>query len=77
MWATFVIFKKLPKANNHQMGENSPNLVTLMERQGPGNDLCFQSNRENRQLFYEKCFFFTKMCFFINVNGEDKSSVLR
>jgi hypothetical protein len=29
MWATFVIFYKLLKENNHQMGENVPNLVTL------------------------------------------------
>jgi hypothetical protein len=28
MWVTFVI-KKLPKEDNHQMGESSPNLVTL------------------------------------------------
>jgi hypothetical protein len=28
MWATSVIFVKLSKANNHPMGENSPNLVT-------------------------------------------------
>jgi hypothetical protein len=27
--ATFVIFKKLSKENNHPLGENSPNLVTL------------------------------------------------
>jgi hypothetical protein len=30
MWATSVIFKKLPKVNNHLLGENSPNLVTLI-----------------------------------------------
>jgi hypothetical protein len=29
MWATSVIFMKLPNANNHPLGENSPNLVTL------------------------------------------------
>jgi hypothetical protein len=29
MWATFVIFKKLPKVNNHPKGKNSLNLVTL------------------------------------------------
>jgi hypothetical protein len=27
-WANFVIFPKLPKANNHPIGENSPNLIT-------------------------------------------------
>jgi hypothetical protein len=27
--ATSVIIKKLPKVNNHPIGENSPNLVTL------------------------------------------------
>jgi hypothetical protein len=31
MWATFVIFKKLTKVNLHPMGENSPNLVTLLK----------------------------------------------
>jgi hypothetical protein len=30
MWATFVIFQKLSKVNNHPMVENSPNLVTLV-----------------------------------------------
>jgi hypothetical protein len=29
MWATFVIFKKQSKVNNHTMGKNSPNLVIL------------------------------------------------
>jgi hypothetical protein len=29
MWATFVIPKKLLKENNHPLGENSSNLVTL------------------------------------------------
>jgi hypothetical protein len=33
MWATSVIFKKLPKANNHPLGENDPNLVTLDRNQ--------------------------------------------
>jgi hypothetical protein len=28
-WASIVIFKKLPKALNLLIGENSPNLVTL------------------------------------------------
>jgi hypothetical protein len=27
--ASSVIFEKLPNANNHPIGENSPNLVTL------------------------------------------------
>jgi hypothetical protein len=30
MWATSIIFKKLPKVNNHLLDENSPNLVTLI-----------------------------------------------
>jgi hypothetical protein len=30
MWATSVIFKRLPKVNNHLLGENSPNLITLI-----------------------------------------------
>jgi hypothetical protein len=29
MWATSVIFIELLKANNHPLGEFSPNLVTL------------------------------------------------
>jgi hypothetical protein len=29
-WITSVLFKKLPKENNHPTGENSPNLVTLI-----------------------------------------------
>jgi hypothetical protein len=28
--AISVIFQKLPKANNRPLGENSPNLVTLL-----------------------------------------------
>jgi hypothetical protein len=28
--ATFVFFQKLPKVNNRPLGENSPNLVTLL-----------------------------------------------
>jgi hypothetical protein len=32
MWAIFMIFKKLPKVNNHPMAEISPNLVTLLTR---------------------------------------------
>jgi hypothetical protein len=30
MWATSVIFFKLPAVNNRPIGENSPNLVTLV-----------------------------------------------
>jgi hypothetical protein len=30
IWATSVIFQKLPKNNNHPIGKNSPNLVTLL-----------------------------------------------
>jgi hypothetical protein len=30
MWAASVIFKLLAKVNNHPMGKNSPNLVTLV-----------------------------------------------
>jgi hypothetical protein len=29
LWAIYVIFQKLPKANNRPLGKNSPNLVTL------------------------------------------------
>jgi hypothetical protein len=32
--ATWVIFKKVPKVNNRSKGENSPNLVTLLETTG-------------------------------------------
>jgi hypothetical protein len=30
MWAIYVTFKKLTKVTNRPMGENSPNLVTLL-----------------------------------------------
>jgi hypothetical protein len=33
VWATYVNFKNLPKINNHPLGENSPNLVTLLGTQ--------------------------------------------
>jgi hypothetical protein len=29
MWASSVAVEKLPKVNNHSLGGNSPNLVTL------------------------------------------------
>jgi hypothetical protein len=29
MWATSAIFENLPIVDNHPMGENTPNLVTL------------------------------------------------
>jgi hypothetical protein len=29
MWTTCIIFRNLPRDNNHPLGENSPNLVTL------------------------------------------------
>jgi hypothetical protein len=29
MWASYVIFKNLPKVKTRPMGQNSPNLVTL------------------------------------------------
>jgi hypothetical protein len=32
MWAILLIFKNLPKVNNHPLGESSPNLVTLFFR---------------------------------------------
>jgi hypothetical protein len=32
MWATFLIFKTLPKVSNHPMDENAPNLVTRFEK---------------------------------------------
>jgi hypothetical protein len=30
MWTNSILFIKLPKVNNRPMGENSPNLVTLV-----------------------------------------------
>jgi hypothetical protein len=35
MLATSVIFTKQSKVNNHPLGENSPNLVTLPESNWP------------------------------------------
>jgi hypothetical protein len=32
MWAISAIFKKLPNVNNRPIGENSPNLVTLVQK---------------------------------------------
>jgi hypothetical protein len=37
MWSTSVIFIKLPKVNSHPMGENSPDLVTLLGDKAVGN----------------------------------------
>jgi hypothetical protein len=31
IWATCVIFEKMPAVNNRPKGENLPNLVTLLE----------------------------------------------
>jgi hypothetical protein len=32
VWPPFVIKKRRPKEDNHPMGKNSPNLVTLLPR---------------------------------------------
>jgi hypothetical protein len=49
MWAisvpTYVIVRKLPNVNNHPMGENSPNLVTLAPDKHDIID-CFQGARK-------------------------------
>jgi hypothetical protein len=37
LWATSVIFEKLPKDNNRPLGENSPTVATLL-RTGHGSD---------------------------------------
>jgi hypothetical protein len=37
MRSTSVIFIKLPKVNSHPMGENSPDLVTLLGDKAVGN----------------------------------------
>jgi hypothetical protein len=54
---TYVIFKTLPNVNNRPMGENSPNLVTLMPCQYIGTsalmDFC-------RTLFLQGTFLLTK-----------------
>jgi hypothetical protein len=39
MCATLVLFKNLPNVNNHPMGENSPNLVTLTLQSTDANEL--------------------------------------
>jgi hypothetical protein len=48
MWTTSVILKILVKVNNHPMGENSPNLVTLV-----GNTLKY-SKEMNRLKSHKK-----------------------
>jgi hypothetical protein len=35
MWDTSVIFKELPKVNNHPFGENLPNLAILDAKRSP------------------------------------------
>jgi hypothetical protein len=40
--AASVLYKKVPKVNNHPMGENSSNLVTL-----PPSMLFFSNRQEN------------------------------
>jgi hypothetical protein len=43
--ATFVILQKLPKVNHRQMGENSPNLVTVLSSQAAlGNNVHLLQN---------------------------------
>jgi hypothetical protein len=35
-WTTLVLFKKLPEEDDRQIGENSPNVVTLIALTGHG-----------------------------------------
>jgi hypothetical protein len=56
--ATSVIFKKLPKVNNHPKGENLPNLLTLLSTIG-----FFQTNQLTRQ----KCPPFTTSAKFLKL----------
>jgi hypothetical protein len=42
---TCVIFKKLPKENNHPIGENAPNLVTLVAGPFHNKERCFENKR--------------------------------
>jgi hypothetical protein len=52
MWATPIIFKKLPKVNNRPTGENFPNPVTLATTLAPVNYLCMRNCRPNNSLAY-------------------------
>jgi hypothetical protein len=66
IWATSVIFKKLPKENNRPIGNYSPNLVTLGKEHlvkksadlhpRQGNLL----QRNNSSVFYKTSLHFTK-----------------
>jgi hypothetical protein len=53
MWATSIIFKKLPKVNNHLLGENSPNLVTLLGSVVVGVDRGIQSRQKADNTFFK------------------------
>jgi dihydrofolate reductase len=48
IWATFAIFKKLTKVQNHPLGENSPNLVILGRVTWPLNPHFVQAKLKNR-----------------------------
>jgi hypothetical protein len=45
----YAIFKKLPKVNNQQLGENSPNLVTL---QSPIEDDSFRPLCRDKAVYF-------------------------
>jgi hypothetical protein len=53
IWATFEIFQRLPEVNNRPIGENSPNLVTLLESW----TMCYKSFRVPEQVFTEESYF--------------------
>jgi hypothetical protein len=56
MWATAsVIFKNMPKVNNHPTAENSPNLVTLV--------MMFLFLLLSTIVFFPVSFLFTFVCF--------------
>jgi hypothetical protein len=44
-WATFVILINLPKVNDRPLGDNSPNLATLIQFNGTPFSSSFESVR--------------------------------
>jgi hypothetical protein len=55
MYDNFVISNKLLKANNRPLGENSPNLVTLLPR-----DRCYESKNIFAETFGENIGIFSQ-----------------
>jgi hypothetical protein len=53
--ATSLLFQKIAKVNNRPLGENSPNLVTLIGSTKSANLQQFNRKRRNKRVLQDGC----------------------